>query len=301
MLVALRALGLGDLLTAVPALRALARAFPHHRLVLAAPRALTPLALLTGAIEEVAHTEPLAPLPPRCRGADVLVNLHGKGPQSHRVALAAGARRTIAFASTEVPSTDEWPRWRPREHEVRRWCRLLEEWGIETAPTELRLPAPARRAPAALAEATVIHAGAGRRERVWPAERWARVAAAERATGRTVVLTGTRHERPLAEHIAHLARLDPASVLAGRTDLADLASVVAGARRVVSCDTGIAHLATALGVPSVTLFGPSPPSEWGPLIDRDLHVVLWRRNGSDRPSVADIDCDAVLAALHALP
>jgi ADP-heptose:LPS heptosyltransferase len=53
-------------------------------------------------------------------------------------------------------------------------------------------------------------------------------------------------------------------VLAGRTDVAALAAVVAHAGRVVCGDTGVAHLATAYGVPSVVLFGPTPPSEWGP-------------------------------------
>jgi ADP-heptose:LPS heptosyltransferase len=300
-LVALRALGLGDLLTAVPALRALAKAFPGHRRILAAPRALAPLALLTGTVDEVAHTEPLAHLPPRCDAPDVLVNLHGRGPESHRVALAAGARRTVAFANAQIPGTDGWPRWRAREHEVRRWCRLLEESGIEAEATELRLRSPASSAPASLSGATVIHAGAGCPERVWPPERWARVAAAERAAGREIVLTGAQPERPLAERIALLAGLDAASVVAGRTDLGELTSLVAAAGRVLSCDTGIAHLATALGVPSVTLFGPSPPGEWGPLIDLDRHVVLWVSNGSERPCVADIRVEAVLAALRALP
>lgn len=299
--VALRALGLGDLLTAVPALRALARAFPGHRRVLAAPRALAPLALMTGAVDEVAHTGALRPLPPRCRGADVLVNLHGKGPESHRVALAAGARRTIAFANSAIPGTGTWPCWHAREHEVLRWCRLLEESGIEAAPMDLRLRAPDRRPRAALAGATVIHAGAGHRDRVWRPERWARVAAAERAEGRAVVLTGAPQERPLAEEIARLARLDRGAVIAGSTDLGDLAALVGAAARVLSSDTGIAHLATALGVPSVTLFGASSPAEWGPLIDRERHVVLRARNGTSEPRVADIPAEAVMGAVATLP
>lgn len=79
----LRALGLGDLLTSVPALAALADAFPDHRRVLAAPSALGPLARLSGAVDEVVGSAPLAPLDRSLHGAAVAVNLHGRGPQSH--------------------------------------------------------------------------------------------------------------------------------------------------------------------------------------------------------------------------
>jgi ADP-heptose:LPS heptosyltransferase len=268
-LVVLRALGLGDLLTAVPALRALARAFPGHHRVLAAPQPLAPLVELTGAIDELFDTAPLAPLAPQLHGADVAVNLHGRGPESHRVLLASGPGRLIAFANAEAGV--DGPHWRAREHEVHRWCRLLAESGIPADPSRLDLPRPLMEQPDRV---TVIHPGAASPARQWPATRWAAVAAALRERGEHVVVTGSELERRLADAVVAAAGLRERDNLAGRTDLLGLAALVAGARRVMSADTGIAHLATAFGTPSVVLFGPTPPEEWGPPPDRPQHVVV---------------------------
>jgi ADP-heptose:LPS heptosyltransferase len=268
---ALRALGLGDLLTAVPALRALQDT--GARVTVAAPQALAGLVALAGCDHVPAH--PLRPLPPRVHGARLLVNLHGRGPQSHAVALASRPRQLIAFHHPAVPATAAMPAWRAGEHEVARWCRLLEESGIpaSAAPERLRLDAPPL--PPALEHArgaTVIHPGAASPARRWPAARFAQVAAAEER----VVITGAPDERTLARDVARVAGLDArAVVLAGRTDLMALAAVVAHARRVVCGDTGVAHLATAFGVPSVVLFGPTPPDAWGPPLEAGRHRVLW--------------------------
>ena len=51
--------------------------------------------------------------------------------------------------------------------------------------------------------------------------------------------------------------------------------------RVLCGDTGLAHLATAFGVPSVVLFGPTPPAEWGPPPERAQHVALHRGGRGD--------------------
>jgi len=273
-LVVLRALGLGDLLTAVPALRALADAFPDHRRILAAPAPLAPLAALSGTVDEVVDTAPLAALDPRLAAPAVAVNLHGAGPESHRTLRALRPARLIAFAHPAVPESAGGPRWDDAEHEVTRWCRLLAETGIPADPRRLDLPPPPAPPPAAAVGATVIHPGAAERARHWGVERWAAVARAERRAGRAVVVTGGADEVALARAVARRAGLADDAVLAGRTDLLGLAAVVAAAARVVSADTGIAHLATALGTPSVTLFGPSPPARWGPPPGRPWHRVF---------------------------
>lgn len=296
LLVAYRALGLGDLLTAVPALRALSAAFPEHQRVLAAPWALSGLVRLTAAVDELVDCAPLAPLPVCLHGADVAVNLHGRGPQSHALLLAAGPRRLIAFGRSPDPV------WRSGEHEVARWCRLLVESGIPADPADLAIAVPEVPAPAAAVGATLIHPGAASAARRWPPERWADVAVAERTAGRRVVITGSAAERPLADRIARAAGLPDEAVLAGRTDLVELTAAVAAAARVACGDTGIAHLATALGTPSVVLFGPTPPAEWGPPRN-GRHIALWagRRGDShaDEPDrgLLEIRVTDVLAAL----
>jgi ADP-heptose:LPS heptosyltransferase len=278
--VALRALGLGDLLTAVPALRALQRTWPEATVTVAAPQALAPLVALTGC--ELVDAAPLSPLPATLHGADLLVNLHGRGPQSHRVALLAGPHRLIAFAHDEVRETAGMPQWRAGEHEVARWCRLLQESGVLCEPGALRLhPPPLRAALAPLRGATVIHPGAASPARRWPPDRFAAVARAEAAAGRQVVITGGADERGLARAVAIRAGLPATAVLAGRTDLRDLAAIVGAAGRVVCGDTGVGHLATALGVPSVLLFGPTSPETWGPRGAAGRHRVLWTGRTGD--------------------
>lgn len=283
----LRALGLGDLLVAVPALRGLRAAYPGERLVLAAPAGLAPLARLSGAVEEVLPVDGVTapPVLPALAGPPALaVNLHGRGPQSTRALLGARPGRLWAYAHPELPGVDG-PQWTDGEHQVDRWCRLLAAYGVPTDPDDLGLPAPPGPGPAP--GAVVVHPGAASGSRRWPADRYAAVAAALRQAGHRVVVTGGTAERPLATEVAARAGLPPDAVLAGRTDLLGLAALVAGARLVVCGDTGVAHLATAYRTPSVLLFGPTPPAEWGPR--SGPHTVLWRGTGRGDPHAAEPD------------
>jgi ADP-heptose:LPS heptosyltransferase len=297
--VVLRALGLGDLLTAVPALRALRDACPRADITLAAPSVLTPIAALCGAIDGVADTAPLRPLHSALHHADLAVDLDGRGPQSTRLLLATRPRRLIAFAHPDLPDTAGLPRWAADEHEVVRWCRLLTECGIPADPARLALRRPRVSSPAP--GSVIVHPGAGSAARRWPASRWAAVARALREQGLPVVLTGSRDERALAEETAALAGVPAGSVLAGRTGLASLAALTASAALVLSGDTAMAHLAAAYSRPAVTLAGPVPPRLWAPP-PRRWHAVLWAGRTGDRqsdepdPGLLDITADSVVAA-----
>jgi ADP-heptose:LPS heptosyltransferase len=303
----LRALGLGDLLTGVPALRALRRAYRGATIELACPRALHELAVHARLADELVDVGPLEPLPESARGADVAVNLHGRGPISTRLLLGTDPRSLIALLHPELPATSSLPPWRPDEHDVARWCRLLQELGIPAAPGDLSVaPPPAPRWLDPRGAATVVHPGAASAARRWPWRRWAEVVARERRAGRRVLLTGSAGERDDCLRIGLSAGVPPGDVLAGRTSLLELAAVVAGAAVLLCGDTGVAHLATAFHTPSLVLFGPVPPSEWGPPASRPQHRALWAgRRGDPHGSTPDpgllrIEPANVLAALHEL-
>ncbi|GAB3658033.1 glycosyltransferase family 9 protein [Glycomyces tarimensis] len=294
----LRALGVGDLLTAVPALRALRKAYPDKRIVLAAPESLRELCDLVEAVDRLHPTTGLGELRWHLDPPALAVNLHGKGPESLHDLMRLQPNALIAHRHEELPHVPG-PAWRPELHEVERWCRLLEEHGIGTDPSDLSLAPPPR--PTPHVGAVVIHPGAASGSRRWPAERFGWIAGRLQDDGHEVVITGGPTEIGLARAVAVAGDIAPWRVLAGRTDLDELAAVVAGARLVVCGDTGVAHLATAFGTPSVVLFGPTPPNLWGPPPGRRRHVTLWAGRTGDPhgrlpdPGLLEIDRDEVLA------
>ncbi|NUT72283.1 glycosyltransferase family 9 protein [Pseudarthrobacter sp. C4D7] len=289
-LLVLRALKLGDLLVAVPALKGIRRAFPGHRLRYAAQEWLSEALDLVGGYELLpTHglDEPLAMEP---GVVDVAVNLHGSGPESQGRIEALQARRTLAHRSRRR----DGPPWRPELHERERWVRLLEWHGIEADPLDVQLGAPP--VPSPVPGATVLHVGAAYGSRLWPEERFAAVAAFLTEHGHRVVLTGGTSERARAEEVGRRAGLPGTAVLAGALGLGEFAATIAAARVVVSADTGAAHLASAYGTPSVVLFGPAPPEIWGP--PPGPHVVLTRA-GLRRGDTFAADPDPALLAVQA--
>ncbi|HEY0165544.1 MAG TPA: glycosyltransferase family 9 protein [Jatrophihabitans sp.] len=286
---ALRALGLGDLITGLPALGLIKAALPGHQVVLAAPAVFGPLAPLIPAVDRLLPTAELAPISPAPAGLDVAIDLHGNGPASRRLLSALAPARLYGFADPAGGLTG--PRWLAGEHEVSRWCRLVCE--VLPRPSShgrpegpgcqavgvMRLPTVAM--PPSL---TVLHPGAAAPARRWPARRFAAVASALRGRGHRVVVTGGQAEAALARAVAEEAG---AQALLGLS-LPQLASLVGRARLVICGDTGVAHVASNYRTPSVLLFGPVSPASWGPPADGP-HRVLWHGDGTGDPHGQQVD------------
>ncbi len=302
---ALRALGLGDFLTGLPALQLLKRALPEHEVVLAAPAVFAPIIPLVPAVDRLEPTGELMPVDRHYRGVDVAVDLHGKGPASRRLLAELEPVRLVGFADPTAGFTG--PPWYAAEHEVKRWCRLVgTAFGLDDAEWPSVVGAVGVPAEETVAGLTIVHPGAAAGSRRWPAERFADVAAQLYRQGHRVVITGGPAERSLAGSISDASG---APVLLGLS-LPRLMSVVASARLVVCGDTGVAHLASNYRTPSVVLFGPVSPALWGPPAD-PRHGVIFHGDGTGNPhgeapdaallriTVAEV-LDGVRQVLHAV-
>lgn len=273
----LRALGLGDLLTGLPALRGLRRCYPSARIVLATPKSLEPLAMFAGAVDQVLPTRGLGDLTWPYAPPDLAVDLHGNGPESVDDLLATRPKRLLAYQNSRHRSITD-PPWREDVHEVDRWCALLEWHGISCDPGDLHIDRPGGYPKRA--GVVVIHPGAAAPARRWPTERFAAVACALAAAGHRVVVTGSREERALAEAVVMQARLPESALLAGELDVMGMVALISDCQLLVCGDTGVGHIATATATPSVLLFGPTPPNRWGPRGD-GRHVTVWAGQRGD--------------------
>jgi len=182
------------------------------------------------------------------------------------LARALDARWIVAFARDEA-SYKDWP-----VDELRAMPSAPMAWG-EIAASLLDGEGPQPYSPAEWPAPPyasyelprkpycVLHLGAGNPNRLWPAERWAALRDWAEARGYQVVISAGRGEEPL------VAPVDPdgrRSRLAGRLDLAQLWNLLQNAAFLACPDTGIAHLARLVGVPTVAIYGQGSPISTGP-------------------------------------
>lgn len=285
--------GLGDLLCTVPALRALRARLPKAHVALITFAEMRDVVdrmrpwvdeLMgfpghPGIPERSVRRSEVAPFyaTARARGFDLALQMYGANPAAGDVTERLGARQTGGFLlrrarASERRSYIAYPR---HEHEVRRHLTLMRHLGAEPPDDPRQAEALAfplrpsdRVAAARLAAAAglrapyaLVHPGATSPSRRWPPERFAAVADALQRRGLRLGIVGTSVERPLARGLRQ-AMSAPAVDLTGRTDLGALAALLADASVLVGNDSGPAHLAAAVGTPSVTIFLSGDPVRW---------------------------------------
>jgi lipopolysaccharide heptosyltransferase II len=269
---------LGDTVMAVPALAAVKAAWPRGRILAAGPWA----PLLAGqGLADVLVEYPRR-WSGRLRAADT-VSAFGPDlaillPNSLESALAAwywGARRRVGYAGSGRSEllTDALPMTTPRAHQIDEYLQLVEHCGATVAGREPVLTPPSLESSERLearglldglgpgaggvAPRIGVHLGAAYGPaKLWPLERVVELCRLLAADGVTAVLLGAPADAGSAAAITAVA---PAASIVGRDRPALLPAVLAELDVLVSGDTGVAHLATALGTPVVTLFGPTDP------------------------------------------
>jgi ADP-heptose:LPS heptosyltransferase len=294
-----RALQLGDMLCAVPALRALRRHCPQAHIALIGLESVRPFVERFSAyIDELLLFPGIPAFPEQAarpqalpafyretqgRGFDLALQMHGSGAQSLEIVRQLGARAHAGFVPearmAEPGRLLPWPDDLP---ESRRYTALMRFLGVPVDDEALEMPlthsdrSEARRTARACgidpATTIFIHPGARLQSRRWPVERYAEVARTLAGRGWRIAVTGSASERALTATVAAAAG-SAAVDLADRTSLGGLAALLAKAPLLICNDTGVSHVAAGVRTPSVVIACGSDVARWAPL-DRARHAVL---------------------------
>jgi ADP-heptose:LPS heptosyltransferase len=294
----LRGGGLGDLLFVLPAVDALAAAYPDATVTLLGTRLAREV--LSGRSRSVAAVELLPPMPGvhdapepsdsgelrrafiarmRDRSFSLIAQMHGGGRHSNPFVLALGAEHSIGLGTADAEPLERTLDYVYYQQAVMRFLEVAALAGAAPVTLEPVLEAlPAERlsmAPLVDDSArglVVIHPGATDPRRRWPASAFADVAGRLAADGYQVIVVGDQTDVPTATCIVdsfrkrHGGRLS-ASVtsLAGKLSLSELIGLLWHASVVVANDSGPRHLAAAIGRRTVGIFWVGNVINAGPL------------------------------------
>ncbi len=208
------------------------------------------------------------------------------------ILFLAGCRQRVGFMSGRRRSRllTEGVAVAGIKHHIFHYCDLVKTLGIFCLDFKMAFPLPDDAAVAAAAkflapenldEYIVLAPGGAANvkeemeSRRWPAENFSKLAGLLIGSGRRVVLLGSGHDAVIAAGIKeeHPGVVD----LSNRTTLAEAAALLKRARLVVSNDSGLMHLAAAVGAPVVAIFGPTHPGEKKPL--NEGSVAVWKGEG----------------------
>jgi ADP-heptose:LPS heptosyltransferase len=283
-LLVMRAGAIGDLILTMPALAALREHFPNLRLLLAARADMLPL--LTGsAVDDVIPFDSLLLSPLFTSGAEFSNDLRAKLGTLELAVLWLPERpaRTVGnslkrLGAARLLDADPLPYGK---HAADHLLDTLAPLGIHRVqePTPmLTLPDSAREDEGwqslgigTAARVVALHVGSGGEAKRWPVSCFVELARLLAEMPDTVVLL---IRGPAEEETPALTNLgSPRIIRLASPSLTALATILTHCALYVGNDSGITHLAAALGLPTVALFGPTDPAIWGP---RGRNVTIVR-------------------------
>ena len=314
---------LGDLVHTLPAVSAIHRTFPSLEIdwLVDAPHRefLTLVPWLASVIvlrDRTAGAWLAARSALRARQFDVALDFQGL-LKSAALARLSGAQRVIGFTRRAAREGLAAPFYSERvdaesgQHVIDKNLALAGALGVSTDTLEFPLADPASAAAdsvraSGLDHYALINPGAAWPNKRWPPEAFGRIAhlLREKHGLASLVLWGPG-ERPLAEAI--VAASNGAARVAPETTIGDLVALSRHARLIVSGDTGPLHIAAAVGVPAVGVFGPTNPRRNGPWRDEDISISRYDvcdchyerrcRRDDDHWCLGSISVDEVAAAI----
>ncbi|MBM3346816.1 MAG: glycosyltransferase family 9 protein [Betaproteobacteria bacterium] len=279
--------GMGDAILSTPVLPALRRAMPQAELRMFCRRAWTPLfradADLNGVIPYHGKYRRFFGTLRKLRAfsPELAVVLHGNDPDILPLCYLAGSRHMVRIPTAGTRygfllsnlSRDADRATVPGWHYIENRLRILDTLGVPPASgvPRIHLDEPTRHRVAARLSADlggrpywVLHVYAADAYKVWPPARARQLL--ERALSRlprfSTVLTGGAGDRKRLEQLS--AGMSGVHNYAGTLDLAETGALLAGAACVVAPDTGVAHLAAAVGATVIGLYAPTHASLIGP-------------------------------------
>ncbi|MHB8743071.1 MAG: glycosyltransferase family 9 protein [Sulfuricaulis sp.] len=282
---------LGDTLLSTPAMVSLKKSFPAAKLTLCVHRAMAPLfaglepvdvvVLYYGGFRRFVRTV-LALRQVRPQAA---LLLHSNAPQDIPMAVFSGARIILKPATaSEFRRYLSYQFAQKAQHVIEQRLDLVRLLGAKQLTTRLSLPARyAQRRPGILTQppggarhVIGFQPGAANSWRMWPAENFAALAdrLAQSLPDVEIVITGSHKERPLAQKILNSCATRQIHNYCGKYAIQELPYLVREFNLLVSNDTGTMHLAIALGVPTLCLFGASSAELIGPYQDIALHRII---------------------------
>ena len=306
-----RALQLGDMLCAVPALRALRYAYPDAKITLSGlPWEQSFQERFSDYLDDFAWFPGYPGLPEQAlnpedftvflasvqqRKFDLAIQLQGNGSIVNPMIELFGARITAGYYLIDdyAPNKDYFMEYPDHGSEITRHTRLMKFLDLPSQGDDLEFPLNNKDTEAYQTldldlqpESYVcIHPGSRGSWRQWPTKNFAKIAEFCADLGFKIVVTGTEAERSITADVIRQMRTGVLD-LTGKTNLGAIAILIKNTRALISNCTGVSHIAAAFKTPSIVISMDGEPERWAP-INKQLHKTInWLKN-DDYANVLD--------------